>query len=92
MDKGPPSVGSNIMDVLITDSVGNPVKDAEVEVNYGMPAKLGMRAMAYKAAILRHMEGYHTELNITEKGPWYVNIEITRQGKTVSAKFTFDVI
>jgi hypothetical protein len=92
MDKDPLSVGSNIMEILITDSVGDPVKDAEVKVDYGMPALLGMRAMAYKAAILRHMEGYHTELDFIEKGRWYVNVEITRQGKTVTATFTFDVM
>jgi len=60
-------------------------------VDYGIPAMPGMPAMAYKADTMRHGEGYHTVLNISMKGPWYVNLRITSQGKTVSTKVTFDV-
>jgi hypothetical protein len=91
MDKNPPSVGSNNMEIIITDKAGNRVKDAKVLVDYGMPAMPGMPAMAYKADTMSHGNGYHTVLNISMKGPWYVNIKITSQGKTVSTKFTFDV-
>jgi hypothetical protein len=90
MDKNPPSVGINNMEIAITDKVGKPVKDAKVLVDYGMPAMPGMPAMAYKADTMSHGDGYHTALNISTKGPWYVNIKITSQGKTVSTKFTFD--
>lgn len=90
MDKNPPSVGSNNMEILIADKAGNPVKDAKVLVDYGMPAMPGMPAMAYKADTMSHGNGYHAALNISMKGSWYVNIKITSQGKTVSTKFTFD--
>lgn len=90
MDKNPPSVGSNNMEILITDKAGKAVKDAKVLVDYGMSAMPGMPAMAYKADTMSHGNGYHTVLNISMKGPWYVNIKITSQGKTVSTKFTFD--
>ena len=66
------------------------MKDAKVLVDYGMPAMPGMPAMAYKADTMSHGNGYHAALNISMKGPWYVNIKITSQGKTVSTKFTFD--
>ncbi len=90
MDKNPPSVGINNMEIVITDKAGKPVKDAKVMVDYGMSAMPGMPPMAYKADTMSHGEGYHTVLNISMKGPWYVNIKITSQGKTVSTKFTFD--
>jgi uncharacterized GH25 family protein len=91
MDKNPPSVGINNMEIAITDKAGKPVKDAKVMVDYGMAAMPGMPPMAYKADTMSHGEGYHTVLNISMKGPWYVNIKITSQAKTVSTKFTFDV-
>jgi len=56
-----------------------------------MPAMPGMPAMAYKADAMNHGDRYHAALNISMKGPWYVTIKITSQGKTVSTKFTFDV-
>jgi len=90
IDRNPPSVGSNNMEIIINDKAGNRVKDAKVLVDYGMPAMSGMPAMAYKADTMKHGEGYHTVLNISMKGSWYVNIKITSQGKTVSTKFTFD--
>jgi hypothetical protein len=90
MDKNPPSVGINNMEIAVTDKTGKPVKDAKVLVDYGMPAMPGMPAMAYKADAMNHGDQYHAALNISMKGPWYVNMKITSQGKTVSTKFTFD--
>jgi hypothetical protein len=90
MDKNPPSVGINNMEIAVTDKTGKPVKDAKVLVDYGMAAMPGMPAMAYKADTMIHGDQYHAALNISMKGPWYVNIKITTQGKTVSTKFTLD--
>ena len=56
MDKNPPSVGMNNMEMAITDKSGKPVKDAKVLVDYGMPAMPGMPAMAYKADTMSHGE------------------------------------
>ncbi len=91
MDKNPPSVGTNNMEIAVTDKTGKAVKDAKVMIDYGMSAMPGMPAMAYKADAMNHGDTYHAVLNISMKGPWYVTIKITSQGKTVSAKFTFDV-
>ncbi len=91
MDKNPPSVGMTNMEIAVMDKTGKPVKDAKVLVDYGMPAMPGMPAMAYKADAMNHGETYHAALNVSMKGPWYVNVKITSQGKTVSTKFTFDV-
>ena len=86
MMDNPPSVGSNIMEILITNNEGNPVKNTKVQVDYGTSD------IAYKATLLKHGSWYHTALNISKEGPWYVNITITSQRKTVFTKFTFDVI
>ncbi len=91
MDKNPPAVGVNNMDIAVSDKGGKTVKDAKVVVDYGMPAMPGMPAMAYKADAMNHGDTYHAVLNISMKGPWYVTIKITSQGKSASAKFTFDV-
>jgi hypothetical protein len=90
MDKNPPSVGVNNMEIALADKGGKPVKDAKVVVEYGMPAMPGMPAMAYKTDAMSHGDQYHAALNISMKGSWYVNIRITSLGKTVSTKFTFD--
>ena len=90
MDKNPPSVGMNNMEIAVTDKTGKPVKDAKVQVDYGMPAMPGMPAMDYKTEVVNHGDQYRTAINISMKGPWYVNIKIASQGKTVSTKFTFD--
>lgn len=90
MDKNPPSVGMNNMEIAVTDKSGTPVKDAKVLVDYGMAGMPGMPAMAYKADAMNHGDQYHAALNISMKGPWHVTIKITSQGKTVSTKFTFD--
>jgi hypothetical protein len=91
MDKNPPSVGMNNMEIVVTDKAGKPVKDAKVLVDYGMPAMPGMPAMAYKADAVNHGVQYRAALNISMKGPWYVTIKITSQEKAASTKFTFDV-
>jgi hypothetical protein len=91
MDKNPPSVGMNTMEIAIADKSGRPVKDARVLVDYGMPAMPGMPAMFYKADGTLSGERYTASLNISMKGPWHITIKITHQGKTVSTKFTFDV-
>ena len=91
MDKNPPSVGINHMEIAVTDKGGNPVKDAKVVVEYGMPAMPGMPAMNYKADAKSDGDKYKASLNVSMGGPWFVNVKITTGGKTVSTKFTFDV-
>ncbi|MBP1720964.1 MAG: copper resistance protein [Deltaproteobacteria bacterium] len=91
MDKNPPSVGVNNMEIAVTDKGGKPVKDAKVVVDYGMPAMPGMPPMNYKADAKLDGEKYNASLNISMPGSWSVNVRISVAGKTVSTKFTFDV-
>ncbi|HTZ39366.1 MAG TPA: FixH family protein [Syntrophales bacterium] len=91
MDKNPPIVGPNEIEIVVRDAAGKTVKDAAILVDYGMPAMPGMPAMFYKADAPLKGDKYTATLNISMKGPWQVTIKITHQEKTVSAKFTIDV-
>jgi uncharacterized protein YxeA len=91
MDKNPPVVGANEIEIVVKDAAGKVITDAKVLVDYGMPAMPGMPAMFYKADAPLKGEKYGATLNISMKGPWQITVKITHQGKTVSTKFTFDV-
>ena len=48
MDKNPPVVGPNNIEIVVRDAAGKAVSDAKVLVDYGMPAMPGHPAMGYK--------------------------------------------
>jgi hypothetical protein len=91
MDKNPPVVGPNNIEIAVKDAAGKAVTDAKLVVDYGMNAMPGMPAMFYKADAQPKGEKYIAMLNISMKGPWQITIKITHQGKAVSARFTVDV-
>jgi hypothetical protein len=91
MDKNPPITGENKMDIAIKDTAGKSVTDATVDVNYGMPAMPGMGAMNYKTTAGLKGERYLTTINFSMAGPSYINIKITRGGKSQSVKLNVDV-
>jgi YtkA-like len=92
IDRNPPAMGKNNMEVRVTDKAGKAVTDAKVLVEYGMPAMPGMHPMNYRTDASLSGEVYKAVLNVSMAGPWYVNVKISRVGnKTETAKFTFDV-
>jgi YtkA-like len=91
MDKNPPSVGMNNVEIAVNDKGGKPVRDAKIVVEYGMPAMQGMPAMNYRTDAKPDGDKYNGSLNISMGGPWFVNVRITTAGKTVSTKYTLDV-
>jgi len=91
IDKNPPVSGHNNMKMSIHDDKGAAVVDAAVIVDYGMAAMPGMPPMAYKAKTELKGTEYTAVLNFSMSGPWYVNIKITRGGKTQTVKFNVDV-
>jgi hypothetical protein len=91
MDKNPPVVGPNNMEIVVKDAAGKAVTDAKVLVDYGMPAMPGHPAMGYKTDAQPKGGAYQAVLNISMKGPWTVTVRITHAGKTASARFTVDV-
>lgn len=90
IDKNPPVVGNNNMEVVLKDGSGKEVTDARLAVDYGMPAMPGMPAMNYKTNAMLHGNMYHAVMNLSMSGSWNVTIKISRQGKTASTRFTID--
>ena len=90
IDKNPPVVGKNNMEIEIKDKSGKYVTDAKVNVEYSMPAMQGMPAMDYKADAELKGEEYKTTMDISMSGSWNIVIKITRGDKTSKAKFSID--
>ncbi len=91
IDKNPPVVGSNNIEIVVKDAAGKAVTDAKVLVDYGMPAMPGHPAMGYKTDAQLKGGVYQAVLNISMKGPWTITVRITHAGKVASARFTVDV-
>ena len=91
MDKNPPVMGNNVMDVLIKDAAGKAVTDAAVSVAYSMPPMHGMAPMNYKGNAELQGEAYRSTLNFSMSGSWNVEVRAVRAGKTTPVKFNVDV-
>jgi len=91
MDKNPPVTGQNKMEIGIQDAKGAGVTDATVAVDYGMAAMPGMPAMNYKAKTELKGDRYLANLNFSMSGSWFINLKITRAGKTQLVKLNVDV-
>jgi len=91
MDKNPPIVGKNQIEISIKDASGAEIADATVLVEYGMPAMPGMPAMNYKTKTEMKDKRYMATIDFSMGGAWNLNVKITRAGKTQSVKFNVDV-
>jgi hypothetical protein len=91
IDKNPPSVGKNNMEIEIKDAAGKYVTDAKVNVEYSMPAMPGMPAMDYKTdAKLEAGYEYKATIDLSMSGSWNIIVKITRGDKTSKVKFSVD--
>lgn len=91
IDKNPPSVGKNNMEIEIKDAAGKYVTDAKVNVEYSMPAMPGMPAMDYKTdAKLEEGYEYKATIDLSMSGSWNITVKITRGDKTSKVKFSVD--
>ncbi|MDI6800727.1 MAG: FixH family protein [Thermodesulfovibrionales bacterium] len=90
IDKNPPVVGNNNIEIEIKDAAGKYITDAKVVVDYSMPAMPGMPAMNYKTDATLKGNEYKAIMNLSMSGPWNIAIKITRGGKTTTMKFNVD--
>ena len=90
IDKNPPAVGKNNMEIEIKDASGKYVTDANVKVEYTMPAMPGMPAMDYKADAKLDGYEYKSTMDLSMSGSWNVVVKITRGDKTSKVKFSVD--
>jgi hypothetical protein len=89
MDKDPPVVGANLVELAVTDKAGK-VTDAKVQVVAQMPAMPGMPAMENKADAKLEGDRYQTKITLSMGGSWNMSARITRGGKTTTLKWTVD--
>ena len=91
MEKNPPVMGKNNVDVSVKDAAGAAVIDAKVVLEYSMPAMSGMPAMNYKTNADLKGDTYKAVIEPSMSGSWNVAVKISRGGKTETAKYTMDV-
>ena len=90
IDRNPPITGDNNVSVVVKDASGNIVKDAQVKVEYSMPAMPGMPAMNYKADAAQKGDEYQATMGLSMSGSWNISVKISRAGKTATMRFTVD--
>ena len=89
-DKNPPVASDNAVSIVVKDARGNSIKDAQVKIEYSMPAMPGMPAMNYKTDTVLSGDEYKATLGLSMSGSWNVAVKITKAGKTSTVKFTVD--
>ena len=90
IDKNPPVVGDNNIEIEIKDSSGKYVTDAKVKVEYTMPAMPGMPAMNYKTKTDLKDNKYNAKMTLSMSGSWNIAVKITRDKKTSKVTFSVD--
>ena len=89
-DQKQPTTSDNAVGIEVKDASGKIVKDAQVKVEYSMPAMVGMPAMNYKTDAVVSGDEYKATLGLSMGGSWNVAVKITKAGKTSTLKFTVD--
>jgi len=90
IDRSPPAVGDNHIEIEVKDGRGKPVTDAKVLVNYYMPPMPRMAPMNYITDAKLKGEKYKAKMNFIMSGPWIIAIKINHGGKISTAKFNVD--
>ena len=90
IDRNPPILGDNHMEVKIKDAAGAYIEDAAVMVNYYMPPMPRMAPMNYTTNAKLKGKTYKATMNLIMSGPWVIAVKISRDGKTTTAKFNID--
>ncbi len=90
IDKNPPVVGDNNIEIEIRDASGKYVTDAKVKIDYVMPAMPGMPAMNSKTDAELKGNAYKAKMNLSMSGAWNIAVKISRGGKITTVKFNVD--
>ncbi len=91
VDRNPPVIGINNLEVDIRGADGKAVTDAKVLVNYYMPPMPRMAPMNYRIDAPYRGGKYRAAMNFIMEGPWYIVVKINHLGRNVSAKFNVNV-
>ncbi len=91
IDRNPPIIGINNLEVEIRGADGQTVADAKVLINYYMPPMPRMAPMNYRVDAPFKGGKYRAAMNFIMEGPWYIVVKIDHRGKAASAKFNVNV-
>jgi hypothetical protein len=91
IDRNPPVLGINNLEVEIRGADRQAVSDAKVLVNYYMPPMPRMAPMNYRVDAPFRGGKYRVAMNFIMEGPWYIVVKIQHGGKNASARFNVNV-
>ena len=87
LDRQPPIVGDNPLEIEIKEPAGRRVTEARVLVNYYMPPMPRMAPMNYTVPAKLKGDRYQTVMRLIMDGPWIIALKITLGDKTSTVKF-----
>ncbi|HAR64412.1 MAG TPA: hypothetical protein DF296_00560 [Candidatus Margulisbacteria bacterium] len=87
---GKPAVGDNYATVIIKDASGAVVSNAQVQIDYTMPAMPGMPAMNYNAVAPLTGNEYTATINLPMSGSWNIVVKFAVGGQTQKINFSID--
>lgn len=90
MDRDPPVIGDNPIEIGIRDANDIAVKDAKVLVNYYMPPMPRMAPMNYTEEARYSGNGYKLSMHFIMAGPWVIRVIVTHNGQRVATKINVD--
>jgi hypothetical protein len=87
INRNPPIVGDNRIEISITDGNGRRVSEAQVLVNYYMPPMPRMAPMNYTTPATLKGDAYQAVMHLIMDGPWIIALKITQGGQRSTVKF-----
>lgn len=90
IEKDPPTVGKNAMEIRVWDESGKAIREAKVLLNYYMPPMPRMAPMNYKVEAKRKNDVFLATMKLIMAGPWVIVLRITIGDKTLTTKLHID--
>jgi len=91
LDRNPPIVGDNEMEVHIKDARGQFLPGLQPAVNYYMLPMPRMAPMNYTIPAKPYKHYYRVSMNFIMSGPWVIAVKIPAAGRPRTIKFNIDV-
>jgi hypothetical protein len=90
MDRNPPILGDNGIEISVKEVSGRPVTEAQVLVNYYMPPMPRMAPMNFRTVGKPKGDKYRAYMKLIMNGPWIIAVKISANGKITTAKFNIE--
>jgi len=91
IEKDPPGVGWNVIEIRLKDPSGRSITEAKVLVQYYMPPMPRMAPMNEKVETKWKKDAYTARMKFIMAGPWIVIIRITMGEMALTTRFQIDV-